>query len=253
MKANYSYLVSRIEELGKHPDDLKILDYGCGGGEVVEQLISLGYNAYGCEYFGPGSGTNIKEKLTKKGLLPDKVHIITEVDTGFEDDFFDVVLSNQVFEHIPDIKPVLKEIHRVLKPNGAFINVFPHKGTVREAHCHIPYAHRLPQKSKILYFWLVIFKKLGFGRRKKEKDASKWAHFWMDWIPANTHYINKFAVYRSYSEHFQFKEESPKYLAYRLRKKGWYTLAKWATNFSGLSRAFTHALGGLVLFAVPKK
>jgi ubiquinone/menaquinone biosynthesis C-methylase UbiE len=39
----------------------------------------------------------------------------------FEDYYFDVVISNSVFHHIPDAQAALQEIQRVLRPQGTFI------------------------------------------------------------------------------------------------------------------------------------
>ncbi|MBE7443734.1 MAG: class I SAM-dependent methyltransferase [Planctomycetia bacterium] len=36
----------------------------------------------------------------------------------FEDNYFDIVIANQVFEHLKQIYMPLTEIHRVIKPNG---------------------------------------------------------------------------------------------------------------------------------------
>ncbi|MCX8054695.1 MAG: class I SAM-dependent methyltransferase, partial [Ignavibacteria bacterium] len=45
----------------------------------------------------------------------DLTHII------FENDTFDYVIANHILEHIPDYQKALKEIFRVLKPNGTAI------------------------------------------------------------------------------------------------------------------------------------
>lgn len=42
----------------------------------------------------------------------------------FEDETFDLVVSHEVFEHIPDVAAALAEVRRVLKPGGlAYINI----------------------------------------------------------------------------------------------------------------------------------
>jgi ubiquinone/menaquinone biosynthesis C-methylase UbiE len=40
----------------------------------------------------------------------------------FEDNFFDIIYSNAVFEHVKDVESTFKEIHRVLKPGGTSIH-----------------------------------------------------------------------------------------------------------------------------------
>lgn len=43
----------------------------------------------------------------------------------FDDGCFDVVVSSNVLEHIPDLQKTLSEIHRVMKPNGLEIHILP--------------------------------------------------------------------------------------------------------------------------------
>ena len=46
-------------------------------------------------------------------------------DLQFADNSFDVVISFHVLEHIPDDRAALREIHRVLKPNGRLVLCLP--------------------------------------------------------------------------------------------------------------------------------
>src|SRR4029079_273783 len=43
----------------------------------------------------------------------------------FADRSFDIVLSYDVFEHVADLRAVLSECHRVLRPGGALYALFP--------------------------------------------------------------------------------------------------------------------------------
>ena len=53
---------------------------------------------------------------------------------------FDLVLSNQVIEHVEDLDAVLCEIHRVLKPGGAFLSLFPSKDVIRKTIVASPFS-----------------------------------------------------------------------------------------------------------------
>ena len=44
---------------------------------------------------------------------------------SYSDNYFDLVVNSDVLEHVPDVKLALAEIHRVLKPNGAYIFSVP--------------------------------------------------------------------------------------------------------------------------------
>ncbi len=59
--------------------------------------------------------------------------------TNFEDNTFDVIVSNCAFEHIPNLDLALVEMHRILKPGGY---VLSHHGplwsTCYGHHLHLP-------------------------------------------------------------------------------------------------------------------
>jgi SAM-dependent methyltransferase len=50
------------------------------------------------------------------GVMPD--HVMSVTDIKFPDNTFDVVICNHVFELVPDDALGMREIYRVLKPNG---------------------------------------------------------------------------------------------------------------------------------------
>ena len=55
------------------------------------------------------------------------------------DNTFDFVFATQVFEHVSDQELAYSEVHRVLKPGGSFLNIFPSKWRPIEAHINIPF------------------------------------------------------------------------------------------------------------------
>ena len=46
-------------------------------------------------------------------------------DTGLPHDSYDVVICNHVLEHVDDFKMALREMFRILRPEGTFICAFP--------------------------------------------------------------------------------------------------------------------------------
>lgn len=68
---------------------------------------------------GPGEHTDIKSYIETF----DVGHFIKLYDgktLPYENDSFDVVISNQFFEHIPYNEVSLRQVFRVLKPGGNF-------------------------------------------------------------------------------------------------------------------------------------
>jgi Methyltransferase domain len=84
-------------------------------GPVHEPLSKLA--GYTCsEYFGPDY---------KSGELVDGVMHQDLMSTSFESGSLDILLSSDVFEHIPDPYAAHAEVHRVLKPGGRHIFTVP--------------------------------------------------------------------------------------------------------------------------------
>ncbi len=48
-----------------------------------------------------------------------KLELIDAKDMSYPDSYFDMVISNSIIHHLPDPLPFLREVKRVLKPNGA--------------------------------------------------------------------------------------------------------------------------------------
>lgn len=69
-----------------------------------------------------GSEFSTNTDIEKK-LFPIRFENLLEL--SFPNDVFDVVLVNDVFEHVPDIDRCLSEIARVTKPGGRLITTFP--------------------------------------------------------------------------------------------------------------------------------
>jgi 2-polyprenyl-3-methyl-5-hydroxy-6-metoxy-1,4-benzoquinol methylase len=92
--------------------EAKVLDFGCGAGQIVKVLRDSGISAFGCEAFYDGGRYPVPDELSGV-ILAMQGNVIP-----FPSCMFDLVINNQVMEHVQDIDAILSEIHRVLKPNG---------------------------------------------------------------------------------------------------------------------------------------
>lgn len=125
-------LSRRIKYIQRYIDlpGTKILDCGCGTGQYLEAFLRLGADAYGIEH----DGTKVKQFQTK---FPDFAHRVQQGDIEameFPQESFDLVLLNEVLEHVPNEDRALQEIYRVLKPDGMFILFAPNRLYPFETH-----------------------------------------------------------------------------------------------------------------------
>jgi len=91
----------------------RLLDVGCGNGAYLAKQRDIGWEAYGCELSESGART------ARQGGL-DVFHGPL-FDAKYPDAFFDVVHLEQVFEHVSEPGPLLREIRRILKPDGLLL------------------------------------------------------------------------------------------------------------------------------------
>ena len=68
--------------------------------------------------------------------------------TDFPDGHFDLVISNQVLEHVTDPEAVIADVFRMIKPGGLFLAAFPVTETWYEGHVGLYFAHRFAPGSR---------------------------------------------------------------------------------------------------------
>ncbi len=98
----------------------KLLDVGCGNGEVTVKLKERGFEVYGVDF------SSVAISMAKSKSVNAIVH---DVDTGlpFKNGSFDVVWCGDILEHIFDPIFVLKEINRTLKDDGIVLITVPNE------------------------------------------------------------------------------------------------------------------------------
>jgi len=139
----------------------RILDFGCGAGRTVYCLIDQGYDA---------SGYDMKDYLELRAPSDRARFFISENGClgrlPFDDNSFDLVISEQVLEHVMDPVAVLRELHRVLRFGGCAIHVFPARYCLIEPHIYVPFGGFIAHR-----WWYWIFAVLGI-RNEHQKGLS---------------------------------------------------------------------------------
>ncbi len=94
----------------------KVLDVGCAYGGFVLSCLLDSVDAWGCDI---STFTTSKEQLIHP-ILKDKLFPCPAHDMPFPDNEFDIVISEQVLEHIPEDKAEksVSEILRIVKVGG---------------------------------------------------------------------------------------------------------------------------------------
>ncbi len=134
----------------KLPDSIRILDLGCGTGGTIKALNGLG-RFIGLDVSEEAANFT-KKKTGASVVVGEGTHL------PFKDSSFDVVTVLDVLEHIDDDLTVMKEIKRVLKPNGYMIATVPAHQYLFSTHDRA--LHHVRRYSKREF--LEKLKKVGF-------------------------------------------------------------------------------------------
>ncbi len=205
------FLISQIilqmaSKLSPLPNQVVILDLGCGKGQMVHELMREGYAAFGCDFIdtqGVSDFTSDIQKQFNYGILrPIK---ISPYRLPFEDNTFDYIFSSQVFEHVMCYDITLKEIHRILKPNGLSLNIFPGRYYFIEPHVFVPMASIIRNKA-----WLLFWAYLGIRNSfQKDMRAMEVATINYNYLNTCTNYLNKKQILNYAKRYFDvsFRED----------------------------------------------
>jgi len=99
----------------------KILDVGCGPGELVVSLFKSDYEVWGID-ISEGMINEAKTNLEENGIKkPENLSTGDIENLEFKDDFFNVVIASGVIEYQKTDNKALLELKRVLCPKGYLI------------------------------------------------------------------------------------------------------------------------------------
>jgi ubiquinone/menaquinone biosynthesis C-methylase UbiE len=106
----------------------RILEVGSGPGFDALSFLKSGALYSGIDLV-PENIERARKHLGFYGYTPDVREGDAE-DLPFDAQSFDVVYSNGVLHHVPDMKRAFAEIHRVLKPAGDFYVILYHRNSI---------------------------------------------------------------------------------------------------------------------------
>jgi len=100
----------------------RLLDVGCGPGLLLEEARRRGYGVAGCDVSAWAVDYARQQGLdARAGLLEALAYPPASVD---------IALANHTLEHVPDPLPFLREMGRILKPDGLLVIGVPNFGSL---------------------------------------------------------------------------------------------------------------------------
>jgi ubiquinone/menaquinone biosynthesis C-methylase UbiE len=139
-----------IKILGRHRDlsTARVLEIGTGAGLIA--------NAVSKHARSVDSIDIVDDRTTTEGYTQT---LVTDERIPFPDGTFDVVITNQVLEHVPDAGLHLEEIRRVLADEGVVYLATPNKWWLTDPHYKLPFISWLPRPVAGQYLKVTKHKK----------------------------------------------------------------------------------------------
>lgn len=191
---------------------VRILDAGCGNGKLIAYLYTclaqlrphLPVEIFGFDVVDHGvQATGFIERATSSlsEAIPqvdwgNSIRAIRATDKWpFDADFFDIVVSNQVLEHVHDHAHFFSQAQHVLRKGGASVHLFPLKHYIHEGHLHLPWVHRI-RSWDLMKGYIALLSRLGLGkypehRREHNVTVEEFADRHADYMYFWTNYLSE--------------------------------------------------------------
>ncbi|MHB9111382.1 MAG: class I SAM-dependent methyltransferase [Thermoleophilia bacterium] len=127
----------------KLPANPRIIDFGCGTGELTTLMNCLGYSAVGVDVHE--THLKLARILAEENGLPDSTFVLSsEQCLPFDDNSFDIITLFVVLEHLNDnvMNQILPEIWRVCR--GVVYILVPNKLQLTDNHTGLAFVPWMP-------------------------------------------------------------------------------------------------------------
>ena len=105
-----------------------VLDIGCGNARDIARIAKYGGQVVGVD-ISAGMVAAAGQELDRMGVSGITLQVGDATSLDFPDASFDKILCSEVIEHIPDASQALREMWRVLRPEGSLVLSTPNKGS----------------------------------------------------------------------------------------------------------------------------
>ena len=117
-----AFVQTRLEEVtagfARYRETNRLLDIGCGAGNLLQAARNNGWNAQGLDV-APSATKHVRE-------LGFEVFQGELQKAAFPAQHFDVITAAEIIEHLNDPRSLVQEIARLLRPGGLFWTTTPH-------------------------------------------------------------------------------------------------------------------------------
>ena len=118
----YNPPIGLLRVLDRYPRTVRILELGCGGGALLRDLASRGFEQLVGLDLARTALAEARRRGTPAGL------VLAEAERlPFRPASFDVVIAADLLEHVDDLDAHLAEVARVLRPGGRYLVKTPNR------------------------------------------------------------------------------------------------------------------------------
>lgn len=179
---------------------MKVLDFGCGEGGLLTAALDQGLDAYGCDiydsrYSPNWNSSSIASDLKEQGRMR---QIGSPYRLPFDDSSIDVVISDQVFEHVLNYPQAIAELRRVMRPGGFFLHAFPSRHRLLETHIHVPLAS-IFRPQWWLWIWALVGVRNEFQHGLPPREVARRN---ADFLTRGTNYLPASAIRSEFAKSF---------------------------------------------------
>ena len=221
------------------------MDFGCGSGKVVKELCDHGFKAFGC-----GTRYDSEEGIDTEAMIGQGTIRIVDLQNyilPFEDNTFDFIFSDNVFEHVQNYSETNAEIARVLKADGCCLHIFPSRCRPIESHVFVPFASIIQN-----YFWQYFWAFLGVHNEWKDfvtpkERATRFHHY----LRNETNYLTRKELIKEFNQYFrkvEFIEDQ--FLKYSRRGR---LVHKMSAILPAMPYIYSTLRSRVLLLRLPKK
>lgn len=111
-----------------------MLEIGCGRGGLSARLAAQGAGEVIGADFSAAAVDMANRLFEARGLANVTARVDDIMSIGSPNDAFDVVVSSETIEHVPDPASAVRELHRVLRPGGKLLLTTPNYMSISGLH-----------------------------------------------------------------------------------------------------------------------